>query len=491
MLDFDPRSSPPRCLCAADSPEGGPLFLIGIFRHLCGHFFWRFISCRLLGRQLPASATRKHGPPNDEYKNQASGQRFKEQEGHSTSNLKGRRQKAIRIAIRKAYALLSVATALTLAACSNLPSPPVPTPPPPVTKDVQRVPDEAVALDALLAEVDALPLPPAQTRARSLWQPVRWREVPGLGQDQLHALWNAWIRSCERPQGTWQGICREVRPLALASAETQWTWLLRRFQAYRVSNPDGSTPAGLLTGYYEPVLSASRLRTATHTVPLHGAPARLPPHQAWFSRQEIDTLPAAQTQLAGRELVWLSDPIDALILQIQGSGRILVREPDGQERTIRLAFAAHNGHPYKSVGRWLLDQRAITDPSWASIKQWAIQNPTRVNEMLWSNPRTVFFREEPLDGLDAQFGPKGAQGVPLTPERSIAVDSTSIPYGTPVWLATQGPTLSTRRLVMAQDTGGAIVGAVRADYFTGWGPQAAQMAGGLKQALQLWVLWPR
>jgi membrane-bound lytic murein transglycosylase A len=283
-----------------------------------------------------------------------------------------------------------------------------------------------------------------------------------------------------------------VRPLALASAETQWTWLLRRFQPYRVTNPDGSIPAGLLTGYYEPVLSASRLRTATHTVPLYAQPARLPPQQPWFSRQDIDTLPAAQAQLAGREIVWLADPIDALILQIQGSGRVQVREPDGQERIIRLAFAAHNGHAYKSVARWLTDQRAITDTSWPSIKQWAAQQPpSRVNDMLWSNPRTVFFKEEPLEGLDAQFGPKGAQGVPLTPERSIAVDATSIPYGTPVWLATQGQWLNTRRLVMAQDTGGAIVGAVRADYFTGWGPQAAYLAGGLKQPLQLWVLWPK
>jgi membrane-bound lytic murein transglycosylase A len=342
-----------------------------------------------------------------------------------------------------------------------------------------------------LAEVDQRALPPPQARARSLWQPVRWRDVPGLGQDQLHLLWNAWVRSCERPQAVWQSICREVRPLALASAETQWTWLLRRFQPYRVSNPDGSVPSGLLTGYHEPVLTASRVRTATHAVPLYAPPARLPQGQAWFSRQDIDTLAAAQAQLAGRELVWLSDPIDALILQIQGSGRVQVREPDGQERVVRLAFAAHNGHAYKSVGRWLLDQGAITDASWPSIKQWAAQHPSRVNEMLWSNPRTVFFKEEVLDGLEAQFGPKGAQGVALTPERSIAVDPNSIPYGTPVWLATQGPWLNTRRLVMAQDTGGAIVGAVRADYFTGWGAQAAYLAGGLKQPLQLWVLWPK
>jgi membrane-bound lytic murein transglycosylase A len=161
---------------------------------------------------------------------------------------------------------------------------------------------------------------------------------------------------------------------------------------------------------------------------------------------------------------------------------------------VRVAFAAHNGQPYQSVGRWLLDQRAIREASWETIKAWAASNPSRLNDMLWSNPRTVFFREEQLSDFDAQFGPRGAQGVPLTPGRSIAVDPTSIPYGTPVWLATQGQAFNGQKLVMAQDTGGAITGAVRADLFTGWGSwedPAYQLASRLKQPLQLWVLWPR
>ena len=111
--------------------------------------------------------------------------------------------------------------------------------------------------------------------------------------------------------------------------------------------------------------------------------------------------------------------------------------------------------------------------------------------MLWSNPRYVFFREEPLEGLDLHFGPKGAQGVALTPGRSIAVDKQSIPYGTPVWLSTSGPTVALNRLVFAQDTGSAIVGAVRADYFMGWGPEAGDLAGRIKQNLRLWAFWPR
>ena len=125
------------------------------------------------------------------------------------------------------------------------------------------------------------------------------------------------------------------------------------------------------------------------------------------------------------------------------------------------------------------------------IKAWAQQNPQRVNEMLWSNPRTVFFREEPLGELDASFGPRGAQGVALTPGRSIAVDPSSIPYATAVWLHSEGPTQRLQKLVVAQDTGSAIVGAVRADYFAGTGDAAGQLAGRLRQPLRLWVLWPR
>jgi membrane-bound lytic murein transglycosylase A len=159
---------------------------------------------------------------------------------------------------------------------------------------------------------------------------------------------------------------------------------------------------------------------------------------------------------------------------------------------VRLAFAGSNEQPYRSVGGWLLQQGALRDASWPGIKAWARANPQRVQEMLWANPRVTFFREEPLSEFDAGFGPRGAQGVPLTPGRSIAVDKDGgIPYGTPVWLASPGPLLDLNRLVFAQDTGSAIVGAVRADYFVGWGDAAGEIAGRLKQPLALWVLWPR
>ena len=335
------------------------------------------------------------------------------------------------------------------------------------------------------------PLPPAIARDRSRWTPVRWSELPGWGQDSLHEAWNAWVRGCEQPAPGQAQVCAEVRPLAIASAQEQQAWIERRFQPYRIDEPEGATPSGLLTGYYEPILSASRQPTASHRTPLYAPPPGLRAGQPWYSRQDIDTLPAAQGALRGRAIAWLADPIDALILQIQGSGRLNLTEPDGRQHQVRLAFAGHNGQPYRSVGRWLLDQRAIREASWDGIKDWAARNPARLNDMLWSNPRTVFFREETLSDFDAQFGPRGAQGVPLTPGRSIAVDPKSIPYGTPVWLATQGSALQAQRLVMAQDTGGAIVGAVRADLFTGWGgwtDPAYLQAASLKQPLQLWAL---
>jgi len=339
--------------------------------------------------------------------------------------------------------------------------------------------------------------PAVQQRARSRWVAVDWRDLPGWGQDALHEAWNALLRGCEKPAPGFESVCAEARPLVIAGGAEQQAFLQRRLQPYRVTETDGRAPEGLLTGYYEPILEASRLPTATQRVPLYAPPAGLPAAasgQRWYSRQDIDTLPEAQAALRGRAIAWLADPIDALVLQIQGSGRVNITEPDGRVVPVRLAFAGHNGHPYQSVGRWLLDQGAIREGSWDGIRAWARQNPRRLNEMLWSNPRTVFFREDPLNAFDARFGPRGAQNVPLTPGRSIAVDPLSIPYGTPVWLATQGPALTTQRLVLAQDTGGAIVGAVRADLFTGWGgwnDESYRLAATLKQPLQLWVLWPK
>lgn len=374
-----------------------------------------------------------------------------------------------------------VATALivgTLAACSTAP---------PGTTVPQGLPPLAAPLPP--------PLPgtgPVGTlnQPGSRWVPVAWDELPGFGDDALHEAWNAWVRSCERPPPAFARLCPEVRRLSIGTPQEQRTWMLAYLQPYRVEAAGGSAD-GLLTGYYEPQIDAARLPGNGYSVPLYRMPASLGTRKPWYSRQQIETLPEVQAQLAGRAIAWIADPVEAMVLHIQGSGRLRIAEPDGSVRLVRVAFAGTNDHPYKSIGRWLLDQNLVRDATWPGIRSWIAQNPQRVSELLWSNPRYVFFKEEPLEGLDAAFGPKGAQGVALTPGRSIAVDKKSIPYGTPVWMASSGPAGQIQRLVLAQDTGSAIIGAVRADYFTGWGHQAGDVAGRLKQNLRLWALWPR
>lgn len=379
--------------------------------------------------------------------------------------------------------LLRVSMALivgTLAACSSGPRvPPASTSP--------GGPSTSFPTGAV---IDTAPLGPPSLRAKSRWLPVRWAELPGFDDDALHEAWNAWLRNCERPHAALAGLCKDVRRLSIASPAEQRHWLQTQLQPYRVESLDGRSE-GMLTSYYEPEMVGSRVRTAEFNIPLYRTPQSLGTRKPWYTRQQIETLPEAQAALAGREIAWLNDPVEALVLHIQGSGRLRITEPDGSVRQIRLAYAGTNDQPYKSVGRWLLDRGLITDASWPGISAWIAANPGRVQEMLWSNPRYVFFKEEPLEGLDAAFGPRGAQGVPLTPGRSIAVDRGSIPYGTPVWLYSKGMEVEYKRLVMAQDTGSAIVGAVRADYFMGWGKSAGDLAGRIKQPLRLWALWPK
>ncbi|MES3011826.1 MAG: MltA domain-containing protein [Pseudomonadota bacterium] len=380
----------------------------------------------------------------------------------------------------------------SLVACGSAPrqsSPPVVAPVVVPSVPVPVLPPVAVPRPAFEFN-DTAELPDAQQRPKSRWVPVRWRELPGFTDDTLFEAWNAWIRGCERPLPAFALLCVEVRQLSIADEDAQRRWLVNRFQPYRVESTEGQ-PVGMLTSYYEPLLEASRTPTPQFQVPLYKPPANLASRRPWHTRQEIDSSPAVRSALRGREIAWLADPVDALILQIQGSGRVRITEADGSQKLVRVAFAATNEQPYKSVGRWLLDQGELRDVSWPSIKGWAAANPQRLNEMLWSNPRVVFFREETMSELDAAFGPRGALGVALTPGRSIAVDKDSIPYGAPVWLATRGPAVNLQKLVFAQDTGSAIVGAVRADYFAGWGDDAGALAGRVKQPLRLWVLWPK
>ena len=326
----------------------------------------------------------------------------------------------------------------------------------------------------------------------SRWVAVGFDQLPGWHADRSAELWPALLRNCDRAPPAWVTLCAEARLTPPGDDAATRQWLAQRLQPYRVEASDG-TAEGLLTGYYEPLIDASRVRRAPYLVPLHAPPADLGTRKPYWTRQQLDTLPAAQAALRGREIAFVADPLDALVLQIQGSGRLRLQGSDGRVQTVRLAFAGHNDQPYASVGRWLINQGELKadGASWPAIKDWAKRNPKRVQEMLWANPRVVFFREEPLP--DPSMGPRGAMGVPLTPGRSIAVDPKSVPYGTLVWLDSTEPLSSTalQRLVLAQDTGSAITGAVRADYFWGWADGAEAQAGRMKQPLRLWVLWPK
>jgi len=338
---------------------------------------------------------------------------------------------------------------------------------------------------------DLGPLTGSLAHPKSRWVPVQWADLPGVEQDAMHEAWIALMANCQRPNAAFAPLCGDVRRLAIGGEEEQRRWMTERLQPYRVESLAGQSD-GQLTSYYEPVFDATRQPTATHSVPLHALPAGWAPRRAWYTRQQIDTLPEAQAALRGREIAWLADPIDMMMLHIQGSGRLRIVEADGAQRIVRVAFAGTNEQPYRSVQQWLQRQGATNVSRWPEdTKAWAAQNPQRVRELLWSNPRYVFFREEPLSELEAAFGPRGAQGVPLTAGRSIAVDRDSIPYGTPVWLASTGPTVQLAKLVVAQDTGSAILGAVRADYFAGTGADAGRLAARVNQPLRLWALWPR
>lgn len=399
------------------------------------------------------------------------------------------RRAAMPILGTQAIALaFAAAFAVSLVACSNTAITSTPTAAAPAASaPLASSPAAAPTRDDLAAAtID---------RPRGRWVAASWRDLPDWNADRLAEFWPAFLRSCERPTPAWLDTCAKARrqgPAPAGDPIAVRAWLQRQLRPYRVESIERD-PAGLATGYFEPLVDASRVARNGFRVPLYAPPPDLASRKPYWTRHQLETLPAAQRSVRGHEIAWLRHPLDALMLQVQGSGRLAFAGERGTSaRTVRVAYAAHNDQPYVSVGRWLIDQGELrpSEASWPAIRAWARQHPSRVDEMIRANPRVVFFREEPLP--DPDVGPKGAQGVPLTPGRSIAVDPLSVPYGTPVWLDTTEPLSSRplRRLVVAQDTGSAIVGAVRADYFWGWGDDAEAEAGRMKQALRMWVLWP-
>jgi membrane-bound lytic murein transglycosylase A len=277
------------------------------------------------------------------------------------------------------------------------------------------------------------------------------------------------------------------------------------FTAYAVISADGGAE-GLITGYYEPVLAGNRTRSERFRHPVHGAPddlvtvdlAGLNPELRhlrlrgrmegrrvvpYWTRAEIE---ARGSAFRAPVLAWVEDPVELFFLHIQGSGQIQL--PSGER--IRAGYADQNGHPYRSLGRYLVDagQLKLEQASMQGIKAWAAANPARLREALDSNPSYVFFRELPASG-----GPIGSLGAPLTAGHSLAVDPRHIPLGAPLFLATTRPLSSEplERLMVAQDTGGAIGGAVRGDFFWGSGAEAGEQAGRMRQQGRFWLLWPR
>jgi membrane-bound lytic murein transglycosylase A len=366
-----------------------------------------------------------------------------------------------------------------------------------------------LSLLVLLSACHTLPRPTtAATPAQVRYVSARWGDLPGWEADTLAQAWPALLSSCRlhsRPD--WNAVCAAAMQLAPVTDAAVRAFFITNLQPLHIvrTAAGAAQSTGLLTGYFEPQLRGSREHRPGFDTPLYSPPDDLlsidlgslyPELKGkrvrgrlvgktvvpYFSRAELARDPA----LTGHELVWLDSALDGFLLEVQGSGRVQL--DDGT--IIRLGYADQNGQPYRSIGRYLVLQGDLTveEAGIPGIRTWLAAHPERVTEVLDANPSVVFFQEQPLG--DPALGPRGAQGIALTPGRSIAVDPAYIPLGTPVFLATSDATVL-QRLVIAQDTGGAISGAPRADYFCGTGAAAAALAGTLRAQASLWLLWPR
>jgi membrane-bound lytic murein transglycosylase A len=343
----------------------------------------------------------------------------------------------------------------------------------------------------------------------NVFEPADFSQLPGWQREDFAATAAGLRAACARfkAQPAWQNACASL-PAGEADPAVIRSFIERNFAPWRISTPEGEVN-GLITGYYEPLLRGSRTRQGPFQVPLYAPPddlltidlsavnpdlrnvrlrGRLVGRRVvpYYSRAEIDH---GTAPLAGKEIAWVDDAVEAFFLQIQGSGRIQL--PDGQ--MMRVGYSDQNGHPYVSVGRALIDRGELQagEATMQGIQAWARSHPQKLPEVLAQNPSYVFFRE--LPAANPNVGPTGAMGVPLTPQRSAAVDARFIPLGAPLYLATTWPSREDplERLMFAQDTGGAIRGAVRADFFWGFGAEAGAEAGRMRQQGRLWLLWPR
>jgi membrane-bound lytic murein transglycosylase A len=336
----------------------------------------------------------------------------------------------------------------------------------------------------------------------------QWTALPDWATLNLVPSWPALQQSCKalKYKTKWLAVCAAAEKVDANDVTAQRTFYETWFTPYQVFNPDGSDH-GLITGYYEPLLKGSRQKSERFRYPIYSAPedmlevdlsdaypqlkglrlrGRLQGKKVvpYFNRAEID---AGTPMLQGHELFWVENAVELFFLQIQGSGRIELE--DG--RRVKIGYAEQNGFPYVSIGKKLIEMGELKpeEASMQTIKNWADKNPERLFALLGQNPSYIFFRELP----DTLSAPLGALGVPLTNEYSIAIDPHTIPLGVPVFLSTSLPNSvePLNRLMYAQDTGGAIRGAVRADFFWGFAELAAIQAGRMKQSGRMWVLFPK
>jgi len=357
-----------------------------------------------------------------------------------------------------------------------------------------------------------VPSPEAPATPVVRYEPVSWSRLPAWSSDEMREAWPAFLKSCRslRFRAEWIQPCTAAQTVDGNSTPAVRAYFDRYFEPFAVVKLTGTVreDTGLITGYYEPLLMGARAPSSQFSAPLYSPPADLltidlsslyPELKGkrlrgrvegnrvvpYYSRAELDNAGS----LRGREIVWVDDALDAFLLQVQGSGRVQLTNGD----TIRLQYADQNGYPYQSIGRYLVDKGELPmdQATMPAIRQWLAANPARLREVMNANPSFVFFNEEKLD--DPTQGPKGAQGVPLTGGRSIAVDPASVPLGAPVYLDTTYPSSDQplQRLVIAQDTGGAIRGVVRADFFWGSGHAAGEQAGRMRQPLRMFMLWPK
>lgn len=350
--------------------------------------------------------------------------------------------------------------------------------------------------------------PPEKPLTKSIHKRVQWSALTGWADDDLLPAWQAFLKSCTvlSKQPVWKENCKAATSLQKPNNTTLRNFFESYFTPYQIINTDNSEE-GLVTGYYEPLLKGSRKPSSRYRYPIYATPSELLTIDLgaaypelkdlrlrgrldgrkivpYYSRAEIMTNPKI---LNGYEILWVEDEVELFFLHIQGSGRVVF--DNGQ--MIKIGFSDQNGHPYNSIGK-LLVQRGelpLEKASMQGIKQWGQQNPSKLPALLQQNARYVFFRELPAD----LSGPIGALGVPLTAGRSIAIDPLSIPQGAPVFLATTWPNTNKplNRLMVAQDVGSAIKGGIRADFFWGFGHEAGNQAGRMKQSGKMWVLMPR